>query len=74
MKGHALQATVFKIQSKRFEKKIEKEQVYVTSNFRVAKPKSSFNAISAPCTITLTPRTKVVQTEVPHESIPKHYF
>ncbi|XWS10686.1 hypothetical protein CRYUN_Cryun38cG0018900 [Craigia yunnanensis] len=73
-KGDALQATVIKSPAGPFESQIKEGNLYIISGFRVTKQKSSYNAISAPCSLTITSTTKVVQTEIPTDSIPKHHF
>ncbi|EOY19660.1 Uncharacterized protein TCM_044826 [Theobroma cacao] len=65
----------FKLSSiKYIESILEEGHVYCISDFKVSKLKKSYNVISAPCTITITLKTKIVKASSSVLSFQRHYF
>ncbi|KAK6252876.1 hypothetical protein QUC31_014596 [Theobroma cacao] len=73
-KGNAIQAIIHKIHMKEFESILKEGNVYCISNFKVSKPKKSYNVISAPCAITITSKTKIVKASSSALSFQRNYF
>ena len=61
---------MLKNQSDSFESNIEEGNVYVISEFKVTKPNTTFTTISVPCALTMTLRTKIMQTEMTEKHNP----
>ncbi|KAK6257491.1 hypothetical protein QUC31_000950 [Theobroma cacao] len=73
-KGNAIQAIIHKIHMKEFESILKEGHVYCISDFKVSKPKKSYNVISAPSAITITSKTKIVKASSSALSFQRHYF
>ncbi|XVF55778.1 hypothetical protein PTKIN_Ptkin06aG0064600 [Pterospermum kingtungense] len=73
-KGTVLQASMTKTHSDSFDSNIKEGSIYVISNFKVTRPKPSFNVISAPYMITISRETLFVQIELNDLIIPAYHF
>ncbi|XVF50598.1 hypothetical protein PTKIN_Ptkin04bG0114400 [Pterospermum kingtungense] len=63
-----------KTESDSFDSNIKEGNIYKISDFTVTRPKHSFNAVSAPCTITISRRTKFTELHMAEDKIPLYYF
>ncbi|XVF50503.1 hypothetical protein PTKIN_Ptkin04bG0106200 [Pterospermum kingtungense] len=72
--GTPLQATMAKTESDSFDSNIKEGNIYKISDFTVTRSKHSFNAVSAPCTITISRRTKFTELHMAEDKIPLYYF
>ncbi|XVF67235.1 hypothetical protein PTKIN_Ptkin10aG0104200 [Pterospermum kingtungense] len=63
-----------KTESDSFDSNIKEGNIYKISDFTVTRPKHSFKAVSAPCMITISRRTKFTELYMAEDKIPLYYF
>ncbi|XVF87974.1 hypothetical protein PTKIN_Ptkin19aG0011400 [Pterospermum kingtungense] len=63
-----------KTESDSFDSNIKEGNIYKISDFTVIRSKHSFNTVSAPCTITISRRTKFTELHMVEDKIPLYYF